>query len=358
MEERESNIIHCPICNKDIQKENYINHLKEHPTYVGNEKVIEILKDQFKLIEEITPDLERGERIAIIYKIKGVKIFTFPPLEFFYDPSDEKENESESYITQIAGREIKLGKGYFLLEDAKSNEDAFFVLKDIISFLNIIGIPIEYINFIDMVLVGKTKKEQEIEVIKSGLSQKKSSSVPLIKVNLHETTIMLLFLHLIWNKIQENDFFKNSKIYEFIGRARLALFNHNNRIAYINAWTAIEAILRNSWERKMETKYGSNTAIQNIIGNTQNWTTNVITEELFLMDYLTFDEVKEIRKLRRKRNNVFHASSQEKMNVSSKEASGCIGMCLFLFFKELGINKVVDMLPVHNRIYKALHKHQ
>lgn len=357
MGENDSNSIQCPICNKKIQREKFINHLKEHPSYVGNEKVIEILKDQFKLIEEITPDLEKGEKFTILYNIKGTKVFTFPPLEFFYEPSDKKEFESEYYITQIAGREIKLGKGYFLLEDAKSSEDAFFVLNDIISLLNIIGIPIEYINFIDMILVGKTPKDQEVEVIRSSLSQKKTSSIPIIGVNLHETTIMLLFLHLIWNKIQENEFIKNSKIYEFLGRARLALFYHNNRIAFINAWTAIEAILRNVWERKMEEKYGSKTAIEKIIGDTRNWTINVITEELFLMDYLTLEKVKKIRKLRRKRNSVFHASSQEKLKVSSIEASSCIGMSLFLFFKELGINKIVEMQPVHNRIYKALHKH-
>ncbi|MFX1307935.1 MAG: hypothetical protein ACFFDG_14075, partial [Promethearchaeota archaeon] len=354
MGENESKIIQCPICHKEIPKEKFINHLKEHPSYFGNEKIIEILKDQFKLIEEITPDLVKGDKVTILYKIKAVKVFTFPPLDFFYETSDRMEFEPEYYITQIAGREIKLGKGFFLLEDAKSNKDAFFVLNDIISLLNIIGIPIEYINYIDMIMIGTTPKDQKVELVKSTLSQKKISNIPVININLYETTVILLFLHSIWNKIQENDYIRNSRIYEFLGHARLALFNHNNRIAFINAWTAIEAILRNVWEKKIEEKYGSKTAIEKIIGDSRNWTTNVITEELFLLDYLPLEKVKKIRKLRKKRNDVFHASSLDKMIVSSKEASSCIGMSLFLFFKELGIDKIVDMLPVHNRIYRAL----
>jgi len=74
------------------------------------------------------------------------------------------------------------------------------------------------------------------------------------------------------------------------------------------------------------------------------------------MDYFSLEEVKSIRKLRRKRNDVFHASNFKKMLITSKEASHCIGMSLFLFFKKLDIKKILDMLLVHDRIYNALHK--
>jgi len=287
-------------------------------------------------------------------------VWTYPPLDFYscVDTSEE-ENPDQETITQIADREVIVGRGYLILNEAKSNADALEKLNDIASLFNLIGVPIDFFNSTDLILLAETEKGLKIEMICSKMAFRRNSNVPLVILNYNDLAILLMGSNEMWKKFQQNDFIKETRIYEFLGRSRLDYFNRYYRFAFINAWIVIEGILREMWERAIIEKYGSKSSTKNMREDNRNWTTNVITEELFLMDCISLDEVREIRKLRQKRNDLFHFKSAEKIKVSQEDAIKCISMGLKLLIRESKAFKgesIIDMAPVSQRIYSAIHR--
>lgn len=169
----------------------------------------------------------------------------------------------------------------------------------------------------------------------------------------------------IRDKILDNKFFKETNTHEFLARARLSFFKGDYRLSFIYTWIAIEAILRNIWEGKMIEKYGSRTAASDLLKDNRSWTISNVTEVLFQLGYLSLDDTKQIRKIRRKRNDLFHSSSIEKREVSRFDAFDCINTGLFLLYREAGLTEstnieglsIIDASNIRNNIFNAIHSH-
>ncbi len=362
MSESKEKKIECKICHKVIDLKDIVSHIKESHSDLNEEELSIFLSEHFKVVESKLDLKDATEEDVIVSKIKinGVKVWTYPPLDFYsclITPEDE--NPNQEMTTFIADNEVIVGRGYLILKRAKNNADALEKLNDIVSLFNLIGIPIDFFNSTDLILLAETEKDIKMEMICSKMAFRRNSNVPLVDINFYDLTALLLSCNEIWKKFKENEFIKETRIYEFLGRARLNFFNKNYRLAFINAWIVIEAILREIWERKIIEKYGSKNITKDIRKDSRSWTINVITEELFLLDFISLEERNKIKDLRQQRNNLFHFKSVEKMKISQEMSERCIIMGLKLLIQEskaFGGKQIVDLAPIRERIYTAIHR--
>jgi len=339
-----------------------IPHLKQdHPDLKGAE-LKDFLSNYLNIIESPSDlkEVKGSVELAMEIKISAAKVWTYPPLDFYSCIDDSKEEGYEKgLIGSLVDREVVICKGYFILNEAKNTQDALERFNDIASIFNILGVPIDFFNMTDIISLGHTPKGITLEMVCSNMAYRRNSNVPLVVLNQEDLRALLGQSNKLSEKIKETDFLIDTKIYEFLGRARLSFFNNNFRLAFINAWIVIEAIIREIWETKLIEKYGSKSSTKKMRGDHRNWTTSVITEELYLMDGISLDDVKEIRYLRKKRNDLFHFKSPEKGKVSEEDADRCIGMGLnFLTrgLKDFEGEDIADLKSIRQKIYTAIHK--
>lgn len=339
-----------------------IPHLKQdHPDLKGEEFMV-FLSNYLNIIESPSDlkEIKDSAEVAMEIKISATKVWTYPPLDFYSCIDDsEEEGYEKGLFERLVDLEVVICKGYFILNEFKNTKDALEKFNDIASIFNILGVPIDFFNMTDIISLGHTPKGITLEMVCSNMAYRRNSKVPLVVLNQEDLRALLGQSNKLWEKIKETDFLIDTKIYEFLGRARLSFFNSNFRLAFINGWIVIEAIIREIWEIKIIEKYDSKSITKDMRRDHRNWTTSVITEELYLIDGISLDDVKEIRYLRKKRNNLFHFKSPEKSKVSEEDANRCISMgfrFLTRVLKDFEGEDIGDLESIRQKIYKAIHK--
>jgi len=356
MSDENQEIINCPICKKDIDKGLFMYHLKDTHPELEDKDLLEISSKYYPLIDEITA--ESSKYASIITTVKGMKVWTYPPLNLVMDVEVEEGIQLGLMHTKIAGREVQLGAGFIELRNYDTFNDALMFFNEIATIFNILGVPIEFFKSYDLIFIGSLPKGSEVDLVTSKMSVERKTKIPTLNLS-KDGPYLLLACYSVWEKIQEHDFLRETKIYEFLARSRLYLIQEEYRLSFIHAWIMIEALLRNKWERLMLEIHGSQTAIKNMKNDTRTWNMSVISETLFLIDSISKDELKKINLFRKKRNDLFHSPDSEVRIVSRTEASNIINYGLQLFYKEFmefPEGKIIDFSSIRKKILNSLHR--
>jgi len=335
----------------------------------------EISIEDIPLFEEVSDDLieeMNGKIIGIKAKPIAIRIRTYPPIDLSF--VEELEDSEYVYfpremLTELIDKKILTANGFIQIDLAGITiQDTLDIFNQISCMFNILGLPIAFFDVNDIIIIAELKDGSLLNAIGSKLADEKHSVSSLVKLTEKEKIGLLFASKYIWEAIKKLHFLRETEVYEFLAKCRYHLSFNQHRLAFIYGWIFIEAIISNIWKRNIIEKYGTKTAAAAVLDD-NNFTTHIKTEELFLFGYLSKDEVKTINLLRKKRNDVFHFhvlpeeerlkeetkndKSTHSRHVTAEDSANCMTTALKLFYKELGMDKILDFHMIRQRIFDS-----
>lgn len=303
-----------------------------------------------------------GKLFVFKARISGVGIKLSPRIQSFIKFEEEEDDEVDmldGMDTTFLDNKVKFSQGYLINcdEQKRNNFEHRDYFNRVISLMNIIGIPFDFVSTFDIIIFMKSMDGENVDVITSDRARTRGISYDVIKITQGELAPMLLAMYTLWESIKESKMLEAGHIYTFLGYCRYYYFHRDFLLSFINGWMFIEAMVNLIWEKNMVGK-GFDKAY--LADYSRNWTTQIKTDELYMIGYFDKPTKTSIQELRNKRNKVFHVEKREKKReIIGTDARTCFIIGLRLFYKYIGFEddkKVIDFTDITNKFYNAIHK--
>lgn len=315
-----------------------------------------------EVLEDYLQVKDKEEAIVILH---GSMIYLNPPLDFsccgikindYKELSVKKIEELKKQAIEIVGQYIIPGNGCLILPVSMYPIHIFNFFNHILGLLNILGLPISFIEMTDIVYLGEWE-EKPVQLRTSRMAYDKILHIPSIEITEEQYENIIKRCNFLHDKIKANQFLVDSKVYDFLAKANYAYYNKDFRTSFFHFWIFIEALINKIWESEILKKYSKSKADE--IFKSKNWTMQTKTVELYLLGILTKNEAKIIDEIRKKRNAVFHFDiKKEKREVLQIDCAKCFDISMTLFYREIGVDykkDIIDFPEVRNQIFRYWH---
>ncbi|MFZ2412461.1 MAG: hypothetical protein WAW23_12885 [Candidatus Methanoperedens sp.] len=335
------------------------------------EKTIESLKKEgkipqdaeYKIIEKFS-EADIGKLIVIEAQVKGIAVKLSPRIKATKAINKDEEQKSEVDLfdglkSKLLDIDIEFSQGYLISHDEQeknlSQHRDFF--NSVISLMNILGIPLDYVSTFDIIYFMENSSGTKLETLTSSTAKSRGITYDTVEITEKEISLILYSMFIVWEAIKKSKMLNSGNLYSFLGYGRYYYFHQNFLLSFVNSWMFIEPMINLIWEEKVIENGFSKTYLEE---NKGNWTSHIKIDELFIMGYFDKDTKDSIQGLRKKRNKVFHVDEDEKLReISEEDARHCFSIGLQIFYKYLNFIEEGEMLEfqeIANRFYNAIHK--
>ncbi len=313
------------------------------------------IQKYIRKIDKIT-DAKEGELVIVNGKIKDTAVKLSPKLSF----PDEYEGEiyDGGFSGDILDIKFDIHDGYLIkrTEGKKNSIEHAEEFNLVISFFNILGIPLDFVSIADIILFAEDPAKHPFIAPFSTKAERRGKEVT-IDVTPEESAVLHFALFYFKEKMKRNKITELLDNFKFLGYTNYYMFHHDYHLSFINSWMFIEPVINYLWNEAVTEKIGMvNTSPTK---HERDWTMQHKIDELFMLDKIKEWTRERLQILRTKRNKVFHVDKRKhKRKVDFKDAEDCIKMAMMLFYKLLDneegnilvFNKIMD---IRNKIGEA-----
>jgi hypothetical protein len=224
----------------------------------------------------------------------------------------------------------------------------------IITFFNIIGIPIDFITPAEIIVTAEDEEKKTFTVPLSSKAIHRGKTFRTVGVNDKEKSSLNHVFNFINTKIIEYNLQDLGDIFKYFGYGCYYFFHNNYNLSFINSFMFIEPVINRLWKDSITEKFGKDEP--NPLAEERNWTLQHKIDEMYMMGKISSDIRKQLQLLRTKRNQIFHVHKNiKKRKADINDALNCMKIANILFYKLLGAeeNKIL-IVPGTQEIRKKI----